>query len=110
MVRSALSVRPLIGIVRRFVGHIETEWPLAVLLDEAHGVPGDEVGAVSLFRLKRGAVPPIGHAGLIDVRDIVHVPAHVSAELVETVLVRIEPRLVAQMPLPENSRPAARGF
>src|SRR5690606_31975567 len=72
--------RPLIRRVRRLVGDVEAEGAVAVLLDEPHGVPGDQVGGIARLIPDLGPVPPVEDAGLVDVRVIIHVAADEAPE------------------------------
>ena len=76
----------LVGVVRGFVGEIETEGPVLVGFDETYAVFGDQVSAVAFLGGLFGPAPPIGVAFLVAVGMVVDVAAHITDEFVESLV------------------------
>src|SRR5690606_19983417 len=85
------------GIVRGLVGEVETEGTVLVFLDETDAMACDQVGGVALLPGRLDAVPPVLEAGLVDVGEEIHVAAHITDELAEPVVDRVEFRIVAEV-------------
>ena len=89
--------------VRGVVGDLEEERLVLVVVDELHRPVGDQIGHVAFGLHRRAVLVEIGLSLLIGVLVVVHQPRQEAPEVVEAVRVRAELRLVAQVPLADES-------
>ena len=90
----------------RFVGDIETERPVLVLVNEFEGVAIDQMGCVSIFYGFFSAMPPIVFVVIPPVVDVVDIATVVSAEVVEPMVLRMEFGIafrISQVPFADDS-------
>ena len=106
-------IRPLIGPVRRVVGHVDEDGARAVLLEDADGAIGDQVGHVAgdldrpIVLEQIGVHRRVGAGGVLVVVDEA---ALEPEELVEAMGVRAVLRLPPEMPFPDEGGVVAGAF
>ena len=94
------------GIVRGFMGDVEAERLVAIVLDELEGIAIDEMSGIALLNRFLAAVPPVVLLVIAPVAEVVDVAAVVAFKVIEPMVVGVKLRIffrIAEVPLADDA-------